>query len=116
MAGPPVSVTEPASTPISAGCPSATREERADDILKYRGQRGDRKEESTSGPPTRSSAKLAPKPTDVKNAIISGVCSVVSKRDDGHAAARREAEDAATSSPPMTGAGMLYRASSGTAA
>ncbi len=37
------------------------------------------KKSSTSGPPIRSSATLAPKPTDAKNAFCSGVCSVVSK-------------------------------------
>ena len=37
-----------------------------------------RKKMTTAGPPTRSSATLAPKPMVVKNAIISGACSVVS--------------------------------------
>ena len=35
------------------------------------------KKSSTAGPPTRSSDRLAPKPIVVKNAIISGACSVV---------------------------------------
>ena len=47
----------------------------------------------TSGPPTRSSDTLAPKPTDVKNAIISGVCSVVSRVTSVDAALPRHADD-----------------------
>ena len=69
----------------------------------------------TSGPPTRSSAKLAPKPTDVKNAIISGGCSVVSNVTTVTPRLVAKLRIAATSNPPMTGAGMLYRASTGTA-
>ena len=72
-------MTEPASTPNSGGCPSSCRQNRAHDVLEYRDQRREPKKIRTSGPPTRSSERLAPKPIVVKNAIISGVCSVVSK-------------------------------------
>ena len=59
--------------------PQRDRAHDADDVLRHGRQRRDRRRtRSTSGPPTRSSDTLAPKPTDVKNAIISGVCSVVS--------------------------------------
>ncbi len=37
-----------------------------------------RKKTTTAGPPTRSSATLAPNPMVVKKAIINGDCSVVS--------------------------------------
>ena len=59
----------------------------ADDVLQRpRARCESRKKTSTCGPPTRSSDRLAPKPIVVKNAIISGACSVVSKVTSGHAA------------------------------
>ena len=65
------------------------------------------KNTSTSGPPTRSSDTLAPKPTDVKNAIISGVCSVVSRVTSVVPICRATLMTIATSRPPTTGAGRL---------
>ena len=65
------------------------------------------KNNTTAGPPTRSRPTLAPKPIDVKNAIIAGACNAVSKRSgvapDQYAAVIPQA----TTSPPITGAGML---------
>jgi hypothetical protein len=78
VAGPPVSVTDPASTPINGCCPRAIALTIPIRFCATAASVEIAKNTRTSGPPTRSSETLAPKPIDVKNAIISGVCSVVS--------------------------------------
>ena len=78
VAGPPVSVTDPARTPISGFCPSATATPAPIRFCANAIAVENRKKMITAGPPTRSSPTLAPKPMVVKNAIISGDCSVVS--------------------------------------
>ena len=62
---------------------------------------------STWGPPTRSSPRLAPRPMLVKNAIMSGVWSVVSNSNATTPVSRRASATAANRKPPTTGAGML---------
>ena len=79
VAGPPVSVTDPASTPSSGGWPSSVAMPRPSTFCAMAASVEATKKSSTSGPPMRSSARLAPKPTEAKNAFCSGVCSVVSK-------------------------------------
>jgi hypothetical protein len=78
VAGPPVSVTEPASTPINGFCPSAIATPAPITFWTNAMTVESRKKRTTAGPPTRSSATLAPNPIVVKNAIISGDCSAVS--------------------------------------
>ena len=62
----------------------------------------------TCGPPTRSIDRLAPKPMVVKNASISGLCSVVSNWNRLTPCPRATVTITATSKPPSTGAGRLY--------
>ena len=62
---------------------------------------------STCGPPTRSTDRLAPNPTVVKNAICSGSCSMVSNLTGTLAPVRVAVIASDTSRPPTTGAGML---------
>jgi hypothetical protein len=78
VAGPPVSVTDPASTPINGLCPSTIATPTPRTFWRNAMTVENRKKMTTAGPPTRSSATLAPNPMVVKNAIISGDCSVVS--------------------------------------
>ena len=78
VAGPPVSVTDPASTPINGFCPSATATPAPITFCMNAMTLENTKKTTTAGPPTRRSATLAPNPMVVKNAIISGDCSVVS--------------------------------------
>ena len=61
----------------------------------------------TCGPPTRSSDRLAPNPTVVKNAIIIGNWRRVSNVASSTPRDRATSDATATSSPPMTGAGTL---------
>ena len=80
VAGPPVSVTDPFSTPNSGCMPERQRPPATPITFCTTASTvaSSRKKIITCGPPTRSSDRLAPKPTVVKNAIISGVCSRVS--------------------------------------
>ena len=109
VAGPPVSVTEPFSTPNSGCMPERHRQQRRRRrSAAPRAPCEQQEEDTTCGPPTLSSDRLAPKPTVVKNAIISGVCSRVSNVSEFDAARPRDGQHRrATSSPPMTGAGTL---------
>ena len=76
VAGPPVSVTDPASTPISGCWPSAYAAPTPRRSVPTAITEDRMKNSTTAGPPTRSSDRLAPNPIVVKNAIISGDCSV----------------------------------------
>ena len=78
VAGPPVSVTEPASTPMSGCCPSAVAAAAPTMFWSAATIEATTVNARTSGPPRRSRLTLAPNPTEVKKAIISGTCSVVS--------------------------------------
>ena len=108
VAGPPVSVTDPASTPNS-GCMPIGIAMRTPTTFCDDGEHRREQEEAaaTCGPPTCSSDRLAPNPTVVKNAIMNGACSRVSKVTSCSRATARPAIATATSSPPMTGAGTL---------
>ena len=66
-----------------------------------------RRKITTAGPPVRSRRTLAPKPIEVKKAIISGVCSAVSSCSSVTPEPRATVTAVATNSPPITGAGML---------
>ena len=114
VAGPPVSVTDPASTPSSGGWPSSVATPRPSTFCAMAASVEATKKISTSGPPMRSSARLAPKPTEAKNAFCSGVCSVASKVTGAYPRWWATLRSEATSRPPTTGAGMLYRLRSGT--
>ncbi len=86
VAGPPVSVTDPFSTPNSGCMPigsairTPTRSARPRAPWRAAGRA------ATCGPPTLSSDRLAPNPTVVKNAIMNGACSRVSNAASVHAA------------------------------
>ena len=62
---------------------------------------------STSGPPRASTRRLAPNPTEAKNAFCSGTCRAVSKAMSGGVPRLTKAKSAAIGRPPTTGAGML---------
>ena len=93
VAGPPVKVTEPASTPINGGWPSAVAASAPTTFWATATTAAMPVKAMTRGPPRRSSVTLAPNPTDVKKAIISGVCSVVSKAIDVPALGVEDRED-----------------------
>ncbi len=78
VAGPPVSVTEPASTPKSGCRPNPIAISMPTTFCMTANTVAARKKRSTCGPPILRSDRLAPKPIVVKNAIMSGLCSVVS--------------------------------------
>jgi hypothetical protein len=67
-------------------------------------------------PPFFNSETPAPKPTVVKNAIISGLCSVVSNVNSVTSRDLAAQATSAISNPPSTAAGMLSRASTGNSA
>ena len=77
VAGPPVSVTDPASTPISGCCPSIHATALPTTFCSAATTSAIIKKPRTSGPPRRSSAKLAAKPIEAKKVFCSGTCSVV---------------------------------------
>ena len=110
VAGPPVRVTEPASTPISGCWPSSQAVRPPTTFCTTAISVASTKNSSTAGPPTRSSPTLAPKPIEVKNAIMAGVCNAVSKRIGVQFDRWAVVMAPATSNPPITGAGMLYLA------
>ena len=105
VAGPPVSVTEPASTPSSGGRPMAAARPAPSTFCSSAATVEMARNHATCTPPTRSRRRLAPKPMVVKKAIISGACSVVSKRTRSCPSRRSRLTMTATSSPPSTGAG-----------
>ncbi len=107
VAGPPVSVTDPASTPISGCWPRSWAVPAPTTFWTSAITAESRKKRSTCGPPTRSSDRLAAKPTVVKNAIISGGWSAVSKVIGVQSGRLIAVISPATSRPPMTGAGRL---------
>ena len=107
VAGPPVRVTEPVRTPNSGCMPSGTASAIPTTFCSTARTVDSRKKMSTCGPPTRSSDRLAAKPMVVKNAIIIGVWSRVSNTIGSNPRDRAVSIAAATSSPPMTGAGTL---------
>ena len=107
VAGPPVSVTEPASTPISGCSPSAHATPAPTTFCSAAAIDARIIITSTSGPPRASTRRLAPKPTEAKNAFCSGTCSAVSKAMSGGVPRLTKAKSAAIGRPPTTGAGML---------
>ena len=107
VAGPPVSVTDPASTPSSGGTPRPAATAAPARFWRTATAVARARKTATAGPPERRSGTLAPKPIEVKNAIMSGACSVVSNVTAWWPEARRRVIPSATSSPPTTGAGML---------
>ena len=107
VAGPPVSVTDPARTPMSGGCPSACATPTPTRFWTSAITAEMAKNFSTCGPPTRRTDRLAAKPMVVKNAIISGGWSIVSKAIGDHSGVRTIAIAPETSRPPITGAGRL---------
>ncbi len=64
--------------------------------------------------PARSSATLALMPIEVKNAVINADCKLVSKLITTHPDCRAMTTKIATTKPPTTAAGMLWRRSTGT--
>ena len=78
VAGPPVSVTDPASTPKSGWSPKPIAIRMPTMFCTMANTVASRKNLRTCGPPIFTSERLAPNPIVVKNAIISGLCSVVS--------------------------------------
>ena len=90
VAGPPVRVTDPASTPISGCWPISIAVTAPTTFWAMATTVENRKNTSTSGPPTRSSDRLAPKPMVVKKAICSGAASVDVELDERQAAALRD--------------------------
>ena len=107
VAGPPVSVVEPASTPNS-GCrskPTATAMPSrfcatANTVASARNT-------STWRPLIFSSHRLALMPTVVKNATISGPCRLVSRTNRVAPRACAAHAASANASPPITGGGRL---------
>ena len=107
VAGPPVSVTDPASTPISGCWPRSWAVPAPTTFWTSAITTASRKKRSTCGPPTRSSDRLAAKPIVVKNAIISGGWRAVSKVIGAQSGRLVAVISSDTSSPPITGAGRL---------
>ncbi len=107
VAGPPVSVTEPARTPNSGCRPNPIAIRMPTTFCTTAKTVASRKKRSTCGPPILSSDRLAPKPIVVKNAIMSGLCSVVSNCTSVTPWPRAMSTVTATSRPPSTGAGRL---------
>ena len=107
VAGPPVSVTDPASTPISGCSPSAHATPAPTTFCSAAATDATIIMTSTSGPPRASTRTLAPKPTEAKNVFCSGTCSAVSKATNGGVPRLTKARSTAIGSPPTTGAGML---------
>ena len=107
VAGPPVSVTDPFSTPNSGCWPSNAARPAPITFCTMASTVHSSVKISTCGPPTFSSERLAPKPMVVKKAIISGACRRVSKVTSVTPCARAAVTTTATRSPPMTGAGTL---------
>ena len=70
VAGPPVSVTEPASTPNSGCSPSAIATTAPTTFCSTAATDASTIIAATSGPPRRSRRTLAPKPTDAKNDVL----------------------------------------------
>ncbi len=78
VAGPPVSVTDPASTPISGCCPSPHATATPTMFCSAATTSATMKNRKTNGPPRRNSVRLAAKPIDAKKVFCSGTCSAVS--------------------------------------
>ena len=110
VAGPPTSVTEPATTPSSGCSPKAwamaiprkfwTKQKAMEKSRKI----------TTWMPPTRRSARLALMPIVLKKATLSTGCAAVSSctlRKRSRPSSTRSAK----SSPPTTAAGMFSRSS-----
>jgi hypothetical protein len=72
VAGPPVRVTDPLSTPNSGCIPRSDATAAPSAFCSTATMVHRTVKTSTCGPPTRSSEKLAPNPMVVKKAIISG--------------------------------------------
>ena len=66
VAGPPVSVTDPASTPISGCWPSIQATALPTTFWRAATTKAIRKKPKTSGPPRRSRARLAANPIEAK--------------------------------------------------
>ena len=107
VAGPPVSVAEPASTP-NIGCRSNSHATVMPTRFCTTAKKVASNRNSTTGQPLAlSRRKLALMPTVAKNAIINGDCRVVSSSNNWVPRACAHQTTSATSRPPTTGSGRL---------
>jgi hypothetical protein len=107
VAGPPVSVTDPASTPNSGGRSNSTATATPSAFWATAKNVAITSSSTTCGPPVRNSDTLALSPMLVKNAIINGLCKVVSNRSSVAPCACATRTPSATNRPPMIGGGRL---------
>ena len=107
MAGPPVSVVEPASTPNSGGRSKPIATAMPSRFCATAKIDASTRNTTTCLPLMRSRRTLALKPMVVKNATISGVCRLVSSVNS--TVPRECAAQAASANtrPPITGGGRL---------
>ena len=109
VAGPPVRVTAPTSTPNNGGRPNIAATAIPSRLCNTANPLQSARNTSTCGPPRRSSSSRAAKPRDAKNATNSGFCSKVSKVTTGPPSDLLPSNSSATRRPPTTGGGMLNR-------
>ena len=109
VAGPPVRVTAPTSTPNSGGRPNIAATAMPTTLCSTANPLQSARKTSTWGPPRRSSSSRAAKPRVAKNATNSGFCNKVSKVRTGPPSDLLPSNNSATNSPPTTGGGMLKR-------
>ena len=107
VAGPPVSVVEPASTPNSGCKPNPIATAIPSRFWAMANTEANSRNTTTWRPLIFSSNRLAFIPMVVKNAIISGLCSEVSSTNNGVPWLWPAQAAKAKTSPPMTGGGRL---------
>ena len=115
VAGPPAKVAVPVSTPNSGGRPSAVAMPMPSRPCATARPAATPRNNKTCWPPARSSGKLAPKPSEVKNATSSGVLRVLSNAGAASPAFGRSKTPSATTNPPSTAAGRFSLARTGRA-
>jgi hypothetical protein len=83
------------------------RDKNTNQVLPHGHHGRDDGKQNHLGPPTRNRERLAPNPTVVKKAIISGVCRVVSKVKSESPCCLNTRKIAELSMPPITAAETL---------
>ena len=114
VAGPPASAAVPVSTPNSSGRPNKPATAMPSRPWPIDSAVANPRNSNTCRPPARSSGKLAPNPSEVKNAMSKGDLSVLSKAGGATPNAGNSRMTTATASPPRTAAGRFSRTSTGT--
>ena len=107
VAGPPVRVVEPASTPNSGCRPKPVATAMPSRFCATANTLASSRNSITWRPLIRSSQTLALKPMVVKNVIISGLCRPVSSANKVAPRACAAQAASANTSPPITGGGRL---------